>query len=111
MIILALVNMYLPGYKAGGPIQSVANLTERLGEGFQIKIITTDRDYGDSKRYSSVRPGEWQEIGKARVLYVRPADCSMWNLRRIINRTEYDVLYLNSFFHPCLLYTSDAAAE
>jgi SAM-dependent methyltransferase/glycosyltransferase involved in cell wall biosynthesis len=100
MIILVLVNMYLPGYKAGGPLQSVANMTERLGEGFQIRIITTDRDYGDSQPYPSVRSGEWQQIGKAQVLYVRPGDCSIWNLRRIINGTEYDVLYLNSLFNP-----------
>ncbi len=70
MIILALVNMYLPGYKSGGPLQSVANLTERLEEGFQIRIITTDRDYGDSRPYPSVRPGEWQRVGRAQVLYL-----------------------------------------
>ena len=29
-----------------------------------------------------------------------PADRSAWNLRRIINSTEYDVLYLNSLFNP-----------
>ena len=98
MIILALLNVYLPGYKAGGPVQSVANLTERLGKDFHVKIVTTDRDYGDSQGYSSVRTGEWQKIGKAEVLYVQSG--SLWNLRRIINRTKYDVLYLNSFFHP-----------
>ena len=100
MVILVLVSMYLPGYKAGGPIQSVANMTEQLGEGFQIRIITSDRDLGDSQPYPTVEPGEWQQIGKAQVLYVRPADCSIWNLRSIINSTAYDLLYLNSLFNP-----------
>ena len=100
MVILALVNMYLPGYKAGGPLQSIANMSERLGEDFEIRILTTDRDCGDSQPYAMVRRGEWQKIGKAQVLYLRPADCSVGNLRRIINGTEYDVLYLNSLFNP-----------
>ncbi len=75
-------------------------MTEQLGEGFQIRIITSDRDLGDSQPYPTVEPGEWQQIGKAQVLYVRPADCSIWNLRSIINSTAYDLLYLNSLFNP-----------
>ncbi len=100
MVILAFVNSYLPGYKAGGPLQSVANLTERLGESFQFKIVTADRDYGDSKPYPSVRPGEWQRVGRAQVLYLPPKDHSPWNLRRVMNGTQYDLLYLNSLFSP-----------
>lgn len=100
MVILTLINAYLPGYKAGGPIQSIANLSEKLGDAFQIKIITSDRDYGDSKPYSSVATGRWQPVGQAEVLYLSPGEQSPWNLRSIINRTAYDVLYLNSLFHP-----------
>ena len=100
MKILALVNFYLPGYKGGGPIQSVANMAAFLGENFRFQVITTDRDHRDSTPYPGVRPGEWQEVGRARVLYVAPGDLSLSQLRRILNNTEYDVLYLNSFFHP-----------
>ena len=100
MVILALINAYLPGYKAGGPIQSVASLTEKLGDGFRIKIVTSDRDCGDSKPYPFVTPGKWQQVGNAEVLYLSPRERSPWNLRSIINGTAHDVLYLNSFFHP-----------
>lgn len=100
MVILALINVYLPGYKAGGPIQSLANLGEQLGQGFRLKIITSDRDYGDSKPYPSVAPGKWRQVGNAEVLYLSPSDRSIWNLRRAINGTSYDLLYLNSLFHP-----------
>jgi|LSQX01.3.fsa_nt_gb hypothetical protein len=43
---------YLPGYKAG-PIRTIANLLERLGDEFEI---TSDRDFGVSFQ-------AWHQIG------------------------------------------------
>lgn len=97
--ILTFVNIYLPGYKAGGPLQSIANLAERLGDAFQFKIITTDRDYGDSQPYAVAKPGEWQPVGRAEVLYLGPGAVTLQNLRRIMKATDHDVLYLNSLFN------------
>jgi hypothetical protein len=51
--ILILNEYYLPGYKAGGPIRSISNLVSWLGDDFNFKIITTDRDYLDSNFLSS----------------------------------------------------------
>ena len=45
--ILSSVGYYLPGYKAGGPIRTLANMVDRLGDEFQFKIVTLDRDFGD----------------------------------------------------------------
>jgi len=50
-IVLIFVGAYTPGYKAGGPIQSIQNLVECLNNDFEFKIITSDRDIGDSKAY------------------------------------------------------------
>jgi glycosyltransferase involved in cell wall biosynthesis/SAM-dependent methyltransferase len=100
MVILTFTNFYLPGCKGGGPIQSVANMAALLGENFQFKVITTDRDHKDAKPYPGIKLGEWQQVGRARVLYVSPGDLSFWKLWGILNNTDYDVLYLNSFFHP-----------
>jgi len=58
LIILTFVGYYLPGYKAGGPIRTVANMVERLGNDFQFKIVTADRDLGDTDNYSSVKIDE-----------------------------------------------------
>jgi glycosyltransferase involved in cell wall biosynthesis len=98
--ILALVNYYLPGYKGGGPIQSVANMAAMFGDNFQFKVIATDRDHLDPEPYPSVESGEWQQVGRASVLYVVPGALSFRKLRRILNETDYDILYLNSLFHP-----------
>ena len=52
--ILCFVDYYLPGYKAGGPIQSIANLVENLGDEFEFYIICNDRDQLDRQPYANV---------------------------------------------------------
>ena len=98
--ILALVNYYLPGYKAGGPIRTLANMVERLGDEFQFKIVTLDRDFKDGAAYPGVTIDNWDRIGKAEVFYMSPTMQSLRGLKKILCSTRYDVLYLNSFFSP-----------
>ncbi|NLT68932.1 MAG: hypothetical protein GXX84_20290 [Acidobacteria bacterium] len=94
--ILTLADYYLPGYKAGGPIQTIANIVSQLGDQFRFKIITSDRDLGDSTSYPGVELNRWITLGKAEVFYVRSADPI--RVLRIIQSTPHDVLYLNSCF-------------
>ncbi|HEX7118536.1 MAG TPA: glycosyltransferase family 4 protein [Longimicrobiales bacterium] len=99
MRILALIEHYLPGFKAGGPIRSLSNMVDRLSAEFEFLIVAQDRDFGDRKPYSSVDPrGRWQNVGKAQVRYLPPGGAGVMMLRRILQETKYDVLYLNSFF-------------
>ena len=53
--ILCFVDHYLPGYKAGGPIQSIVNLVENLGDEFEFYIICNDRDQLDRQPYANVK--------------------------------------------------------
>lgn len=97
-VLLTFLGSYLPGYKAGGPIQSLVNMVDRLGDEYSFKIVTQDRDLGDSCPYSGIKPNEWNKIGKALVYYFPPESYSIMNLRRVINQTPHDLIYLNSFF-------------
>ena len=38
--ILVFIDWYLPGYRAGGPIQSIANLVNHLDDELDISIVT-----------------------------------------------------------------------
>ncbi len=91
---------YLPGYKAGGPIRSLANLVEKLGDEFNFKIVTKDRDFNDIRPYSGIRVNYWNQVGKAEVFYLSPQNCSLRKICTLMRSTEYDILYLNSFFSP-----------
>lgn len=94
--VLILTGNYLPGFKGGGPIQSITNLVSLLSDSFNFYIVTSDRDLGDSKPYPNIIENRWNELGNASVYYVKRMKLS--NFIRIVKSIEYDILYLNSFF-------------
>jgi glycosyltransferase involved in cell wall biosynthesis len=96
--VLTLVKHYLPGYKSGGPIRSLANLVERLGDEFDFTIVAYDRDSGDARPYPGAASNTVHRIGKAEVVYLDAARRHFRNLARVITACRPDVLYINSFF-------------
>ncbi len=75
-VILIVMGRYLPGYKDGGPVRSIQNLTDRLGEEYTFRILTTDRDHGDTKPYPGISYRDWNPLGKALVRYAKPGKIS-----------------------------------
>ncbi|MFC4726497.1 hypothetical protein AB6B38_03225 [Glycocaulis abyssi] len=99
--VLTFVRHYLPGYKAGGPIRSIANLVEALGDEFDFRIVTSDRDSIDTKPYPGLpAPSTWIPRGKAHVLYLPPSKRDFLSIAQILRTTPHNALYLNSFFDP-----------
>lgn len=72
MKVLVVIGTYLPGYNAGGPVRSIKNLVDFLGEEYDFKILAGDRDLGDKEPYSGITVGEWNTVQKAEVYYVPP---------------------------------------
>ncbi|WP_232292601.1 hypothetical protein [Bacillus thuringiensis] len=97
--ILILAPYYLPGFKGGGPIRSISNLVHTLGNELNFKIITSNRDLGDSIAYEKAQNEVWTKVGLAEVYYVTPEKFNFRYLRKIIQSTQYDFIYLNSFFN------------
>lgn len=98
--ILALVRYYLPGHKSGGPVRTISNMVDQLGDEFDFRIVTSDRDSLDEVSYPGVALDTWNQVGKAKVYYLSPRNRSMLALARLCSDTPYDVLVLNSFFDP-----------
>jgi glycosyltransferase involved in cell wall biosynthesis len=97
--ILVLVGTYLPGYKGGGPIRSIANLVAELGGEFHFRIVTLDRDLGEKLPFTGIVTGRWVQVGQADVMYLRPGlrgFLSTYALLRSVDRNT--VLYPNSYF-------------
>jgi len=99
-VILIFVGRYLPGFKAGGIISCVANIVNHLHGEFDFRIVTRDRDLGENNPYEGIKPYVWQIVGNASVYYLPPNLETASQIRRIINETPHDLLYLNSFFEP-----------
>jgi glycosyltransferase involved in cell wall biosynthesis len=96
--ILILCDWFLPGYLAGGPIQSIATLTQQLGNDIDLKIITTDRDFRSGKAYTNVKINEWTSFEGRTVFYVSPEKMNPGFVLNLIQSTAHDTLYLNSLF-------------
>ena len=92
--ILIFIGSYLPSQSSGGAIRTIVNMVEYLGEEFNFKIITRDRDSGDNKPFDNIKLNEWNEEKNCKVFYKTKNQA----LRTIINNTDFDTYYLNSFF-------------
>ena len=67
--ILILMGRYLPGFRDGGPVRSILNLTEWMGDEYDIRIMCLDRDHGDTDRYPGMSVNTYTTVGKAKVWY------------------------------------------
>jgi glycosyltransferase involved in cell wall biosynthesis len=101
--ILTFVHHYLPGFKSGGPVRTIANVVEALGDEFEFRVVTSDRDFLDEVSYPGITPDTWIQIGKAWVYYASPRKRGISSWADLIRTTPHDVLYLNSLFDP--MYT------
>ena len=69
--ILILTGRYLPGFRDGGPVRSIVNLTQWFGDEYDIRIMCLDRDHGDLTAYPDITPEGYNAVGKAKVWYTR----------------------------------------
>ena len=96
--VLILMGRYLPGHKDGGPLRTIINVTEALGEEYEFYIAAWDRDHGDTEAYLGIAYDVWNTVGKAKVWYVRPGGFTMKLLLHLAQ--NMDCIYLCSFYDP-----------
>jgi len=71
-----------------------------LGDDFDFRIVTRDRDLGDVKPYPKIRANEWQAIDGAKVFYMSPQRMRIKDFFNIFKSVDHDLVYFNSFFDP-----------
>jgi glycosyltransferase involved in cell wall biosynthesis len=96
--LLIFCDWFRPGYKAGGPITSLANLTLSLRGKMDIYIFTSDRDLGDHGPYRGIVRDQWVYWNGAKVFYARPSMQKVAYIRKMIMDLSPDCIYLNSMF-------------
>lgn len=95
--VLTFISYYIPSFKAGGPVKTIQNMVEQL-DNINFSVVTRDRDLGDINAFPSVKVKSWQAINKSSVMYLTPESLSLKHISHLINTSDFDVLYLNSFF-------------
>ena len=101
--ILIITGRYLPGYKDGGPVRSIKNLTDFLGDEYNFKILTCDRDHGDNERYPNIKVNDWNAVGKAQVYYVAPGGFTHSTIVKLAS--SVDLVYVCGCFNDYAINT------
>jgi len=96
--ILICVDWYEPGFKAGGPIRSVANLVNALKNDFEFYILTSAYDLGEIEPYPNIELNEWHDQNGVFVKYMDHRAMTMPSIRGNVLEIAPDILYLNSLF-------------
>jgi glycosyltransferase involved in cell wall biosynthesis len=97
--VMIFCDFYLPGFKSGGGMWTVANLVDRFFERFDFWIVTRNHDCEAEKTvYSTVKTGEWNEVGSANVYYFADGSLSLKMVAELVGGVEPDVFFLNSVF-------------
>lgn len=96
--VFTLIDHYLPGFRQGGPTQTISNLVARMPGRLQFYIFTRNHDHGAREPYRDVRWNEWTGVGKASVFYASPRSVSAASIIKQIHAIGPDVIYANSLF-------------
>lgn len=96
--ILIFIPGYLPGFKSGGPVRTIANQINALAKEFNFHVVCGDRDLGDSGPYLGIDHSRWNVQGRAKVFYLNQGRSGLDEIGKILSEPHFQVLYLNSFF-------------
>lgn len=94
---LICIDWFLPGYHAGGPVSSIKNLVDHLGEYFDFHILTSNKDYQSQEAYE-IEIGEWIDQGNYSVMYVDASKFSKSQCTAIIKSLAPKGVYVNSVY-------------
>jgi glycosyltransferase involved in cell wall biosynthesis len=98
--ILIWVGHFEPGFRAGGPIRSVAQIVDSAPDDVQITLVTRDRDLGSDERFPGLS-GRWADRGRHRVFYLDTHNPRQWlRLARALREVSFETVYVNSFWSP-----------
>lgn len=97
--ILVVVPAFLPGYRFGGPVRSIANLISKFSTEFTFSVVTANRDLGETKPYAGVVADTWIREFGARIFYSSNSIRTLIEIRRELKSNPEQVLYLNGVFN------------
>lgn len=106
--VLVFCDVYLPGYRAGGPVPSISRIIE-TDPNHEFRVVTRDREIDDRDPFPGMAPQTWREVGAAQVAYLRPGIRDFQWLSNEVKAWQPDYYYLNSLHSP--LYSSTPMLE
>lgn len=96
--VLIICAYFYPGFRSGGPQQSVINMVDAFGDKSDIYILTQNHDAGISEPYEGLSTNVWLPFGKAKVKYLPAKDFRYKGIRR--EYKKFDTVFSCGMFEP-----------
>lgn len=96
--IAVLIDWYLPGTKAGGPVRSVYSLISVLKPYFDFYLITGNRDLGCADTYKEILPNQLFETEGVHYYFFSHDQLNMGSMQKLLTQIDPALIYLNSFW-------------
>src|SRR5687768_10795025 len=95
--IAVLIDWYLPGTRAGGPVRSVFSLLQVLKDRFDFYVITKNTDLGSDEPYNSITPDKLFLKEGVHYYYFSKAKLGQRTMQQLLTEIRPSLIYLNSF--------------
>ncbi|RTL49068.1 MAG: glycosyltransferase [Sphingobacteriales bacterium] len=92
---------FYPGYKAGGPVQSLTHLIERMGDVYTFAVVTSAFDLGEQQSYTVIQTDTWQVVqlnGHNVMVWYAAQPLTAAAVRQRIAEQKPDIIYLNGMY-------------
>jgi glycosyltransferase involved in cell wall biosynthesis len=97
--VLVFTDWYLPGFRAGGPVTSIANIVQQFRGEIDFRILTTNCEYGMTQPYEGVPYDRWVDRGEnLRVFYTSAARRGIASLRAAALSADCDTWYITGVY-------------
>lgn len=102
--LLIFYDHFYPAYKAGGPIQSLTNLSLALQDSYDISIVTSAYDLNDNRLPDNMETNVWSEVilpqssTVVKVWYAGIAEPGLATIKKITREADPSIVYLNGMF-------------
>jgi len=98
--ILISYEYFLPAFKAGGPVQSIANMARQLCDSYELYIVCSNSDAGESGPLPGILSDTWTDFenGVARVYYISQEKKKFATIREIVQEIKPDYIFANGIY-------------
>lgn len=96
--VVVFIDWFTPAVKAGGPVRSVINITQLLGNEIKFYIVCGDRDLGDTQPYPNITLNTWVTTPTAQVMYLSATQRTAKNYKLLLHQIAPDSVYINGLF-------------
>jgi glycosyltransferase involved in cell wall biosynthesis len=99
--ILIAIDWYRPAHKAGGPITSIENLVDLLGDEphLEFYVVCGVFDYGEQQPLDVLQE-TWVRVGKAQVQYWHPKKLGWKQWMQIYQTLQPDIIHTQGLWSP-----------